>query len=66
MTTTELIELLKKNEIGGITHKPREISLTVNGRFMPCPKITLLSTGDGIAGAEISLDVEGEMWEALE
>ncbi len=65
MTTTELIELLQKNEFGGITHKPREISLTVNGRYMPNPDITLSSTGDGIVGAEISLDIDGEMWEEL-
>lgn len=66
MTTTQLIELLKKNEFGGITHKSREISLTVNGKFMPCPEITLSSTGDGICGAEISLDVDGEMWDKEE
>lgn len=66
MTTTDLIKLLQENEIGAISKRPREISLTVNGRFMPDPIITLSSTGDGIAGPEISLDIDGEMWEKEE
>ena len=62
MTTTELINLLKSAEYGGITGKPRKISLTVNGRyFMSEPEISINSTGDGIAGAEIHLDVTGEI-----
>jgi hypothetical protein len=63
MTTTELIKLLQDNEKGGITHRSREISLTVNGRYIPTPKITLSSTGDGILGPEIDLDVDGEWLE---
>lgn len=63
MTTTELIELLIKNEKGGITHKSREISLTINGKYMPNPQITLSSTGDGICGAEIDLDIDGDFME---
>lgn len=63
MTTTELIELLVKNEKGGITHKSREISLTINGKYMPNPQITLSSTGDGIFGAEIDLDIDGDFIE---
>lgn len=63
MTTTELIKLLQDNEKGGITHRSREISLTVNGRYLPEPQITLSSTGDGIAGPEIDLDVDGEWLE---
>jgi hypothetical protein len=63
ITTTELIKLLQDNELGGISHKPRKISLTVNGRFLPEPQITLSSTGDGIAGPEIALDVDGEWLE---
>jgi hypothetical protein len=63
MTTTELIKLLQDNEKGGITHRSREISLTMNGRYIPEPKITLSSTGDGILGPEIDLDVEGEWLE---
>lgn len=60
MTTTELIKILQDNEKGGISHKPRQISLTINGRYMPEPKISLSSTGDGICGPEIDLDVDGE------
>jgi hypothetical protein len=63
MTTTELIKLLQDNEKGGITHRSREISLTVNGRYLPEPQITLSSTGDGIIGPEIDLDVDGEWLE---
>ncbi len=63
MTTTELIKLLQANEMGGISHRSREISLTVNGRCLPEPQITLSSTGDGILGPEIWLDVDGEWLE---
>ena len=66
MTTTELIKILQDNEKGGISHKPRQISLTVNGRYMPNPKITLSSTGDGIAGPEIDFDVDGEWFENVD
>lgn len=65
-TTTELIKTLTELEYGGISKKPRVISLTVNGKFMPEPDITLSGTGDGIAGPEISFDVKGEMWENLD
>ena len=60
ITTTELIKILQDNEMGGITHKPRKISLTVNGRYLPEPQITISSTGDGICGPEIDFDVDGE------
>lgn len=60
MTTTDIIKLLKDNEYGAISHKPREISLTINGKYMPNPSIALSSTGDGIAGPEIDLDIIGE------
>ena len=60
MTTTELIKILRDNEKGGITHKSRQISLIVNGRYLPNPQITLSSTGDGIVGPEIDFDVDGE------
>lgn len=47
MTTTELIELLKKYEIGGISKRPREISITINGKlFMGEPTISVNGTGD--------------------
>lgn len=66
MTTTDLIKLLQEHELGGISKRPREISLTVNGQFMPHPEITLSSTGDGICGPEISLDVDGEILGEIE
>lgn len=63
MTTTELIKILQDNEKGGISHKPRNISVSINGRYMPDPQISLSSTGDGICGPEIDLDIEGEWFE---
>lgn len=63
MTTTELIKILQDNEKGGISHKSRNISLYINGRCMPNPQISLSSTGDGICGPEIDLDIEGEWFE---
>lgn len=61
MTTTELIELLKKYEISGISKKPREISITINGElFIGEPTISVNGTGDGVAGAEINLDIDGD------
>ena len=63
MTTTELIKILQDNEKGGISHKSRQISLTVNGKYLPAPQITLSSTGDGIAGPEIDFNVDGEWLE---
>lgn len=62
MTTTELIKMLIENEKGAISHKPRVISISVNGRFLPAPEIIVSGTGDGIAGPEICLDVTGEEW----
>lgn len=64
MTTTELIKILQDNEKGGISHKSRQISMIVNGRYLPDPQITLSSTGDGIAGPEIDFDVDGEWLES--
>lgn len=62
MTITELIKLLKDNELGGISGKSRIISVTINDElFIAEPKITISSTGDGIAGAEICLDFSGEV-----
>ena len=64
MTTTELIKILQDNEKGGVSHKPRNISLTINGRYMPNPQISLSNTGDGICGAEIDLDINGDWLES--
>lgn len=67
MTTTELIELLKKYEIGGISKRSREISITINGKlFMENPIISVSGTGDGIVGPEIYLDIDGDYEEVRE
>ena len=57
MNTTELIQLLRENEFGGASGRPRKVSVTVNGRYIPEPEIFVDSTGDGIAGAEICLGI---------
>ena len=52
MNTTELIELLKSVEFG-TSGRPREISIRLDseGIFLPYPKLNVVGTGDGIAGA---------------
>lgn len=57
MTTTELIELLKKNEHGAITGKSREINISFNGEFIPNATIEITGTSDGICGADIDIDI---------
>jgi hypothetical protein len=57
MTTTELIELLKKIEYGA-SGRPRVISLYVDEQFISEPNIKLSGTGDGVAGAEVILKIE--------
>ncbi|MBR7149482.1 MAG: hypothetical protein IKD01_00495 [Oscillospiraceae bacterium] len=59
MTTTELIDLLKKHEFGGATGKPREISFDFRGIFIPTPSIVVDSTGDGLV-TEICLGLDTE------
>lgn len=54
MTTTKLIELLRQYEFGGATGRPREISFTVDNKFISVPDISVDSTGDGLF-TEISL-----------
>ena len=63
MTTTELIELLKSVEFG-ISGRPREISISFNSEemFFPNPKLNIVGTGDGVAGAELTLELIGEVW----
>lgn len=63
MNTTELIELLKSVEFGA-SGKPREISISYNSGeiFFPKPDIIISGTGDGVAGAELSLELIGEVW----
>lgn len=63
MTTTELIELLKSVEFGA-SGRPREISIRLDSEeiYLPHPKLNIVGTGDGIAGAELTLEVTGEVW----
>ena len=64
MNTTELIELLKSVEFGA-SCRPREISIRLDseGIYLPNPKLNIVGTGDGIAGAEVTLELTGEVWE---
>ena len=64
MNTTELIELLKSVEFGA-RGRPREISISYNSeeKYFPAPDISISSTGDGVAGAEMCLELTGEVWE---
>ena len=59
MTTTQLIALLTRLEHGA-SGRSREVSLSLrykNGstRFIPDPEIMFHSSGDGVAGAELTL-----------
>lgn len=58
MTTTELIKLLKQFE-HGTSGRPREVSLVIETNSDKCflaePHITFNGSGDGVAGAELSL-----------
>lgn len=57
MTTTELIKLLKNVEFGA-SGRAREISITVNGIFIPKPNFKINGTNDGCAGAGLNLLIE--------
>lgn len=48
MTTTELIELLKKHERGGATGRPREVMFEVDDRIIDTDGIEVIGTGDGL------------------
>lgn len=54
MNTTKLIELLRKVEFGA-SGRPREISFVSDDFHYTDPVIEIDSTGDGIAGAELTL-----------
>lgn len=56
MKTTELIELLKKVEFGA-SGRAREISFILDGNFIAEPNIKIYSSGDGCAGAELTLEI---------
>lgn len=59
MTTTELIELLKENEFGGATGRPREISFCFRDMMIGDPDIRVFSTGDGLV-TDIDLELVQE------
>ena len=63
MNTTELIELLKSVEFGA-SGRPREISIRLDseGIFLPDPEFNITSTGEGTAGAGLTLELIGEVW----
>ena len=48
MTTTELIELLKKHERGGATGRPREVMFEVDDRIIGTDGIEVTGSGDGL------------------
>ena len=49
MTTSDLIKLLKENEFGGVTGKPREVNITIPGYgFMSDLEFSANSTDDGL------------------
>ena len=59
MTTTELIDLLRSVEIGGISGRPRTVRITIADIFHAYePKISVSSTGDGLLGPEVWLLIE--------
>lgn len=47
MTTTELIKLLKKYELGGATDRPREVMFQINNKIVGTDDIEVVGTGDG-------------------
>ena len=48
MTTTELIELLKKHERGGATGRPREVMFEVGDRIIDTDGVEVTGSGDGL------------------
>lgn len=48
MTTTELIELLKKYERGGATGRPREVMFEVDDRIIDTDGIDVIGSVDGL------------------
>jgi hypothetical protein len=61
MTTTELIELLKSVEFGA-SGRAREISFRISHEnYIFEPYIKIDCTGDGVAGAELCLRLDGDI-----
>ena len=66
MTTTELIDLLKKYEFGA-SERPREITISKKdneGKLIPffteTEKLIFNSSGDGVAGAELGIVIQNK------
>lgn len=67
MNTTELIDILKKYEKGGFSGKPREIKFDIPTLgLLSNPDIEVVCTGDGIAGPELTLEINGGRLYAVE
>lgn len=70
MTTTELIEILRQNEFGGASGRPREVSFCVGDRIISTDGIEVIGSGDGlITDLDLSLpDAEPKRgyWYAIE
>jgi hypothetical protein len=56
LTTTDCIKLLKSVEFGA-SGRAREIGVYVDDGYLDTPKISIRSTGDGVAGAQVCLDI---------
>lgn len=48
MTTTELIKLLKKYELGGATGRPREVMFQIGDEIVETGNIEVVGAGDGL------------------
>ena len=58
MTTTELIKLLKDNEFGGATGRPREVYICIGDNIFET-NIEGVDTGDGLF-TELFLNIRGD------
>ena len=57
MTTTALINLLKKYEFGGGTGRPRKVYLEIEDEIIDTDRISVGGTGDGLF-SELFLSIE--------
>lgn len=61
MTTTELIDLLKKYEHGEASGRPRKITLVVNGKFIPYPHFFYVDSTDSGMYTGICIGIRGDV-----
>lgn len=59
MTTTALINLLKKYEFGAITGRPRKVYLEIEDEIIDTDEISVGGTGDGLF-SELFLSIESQ------